>query len=150
MVNKYVYKIWKFDIWTELIIFHFILFLKESYMIKKILHGLLLNVKFIHPWWDNILLHFALLNITQSFFIWKSLQVLQKSLHQDRGPYCLQLPIFLLYIQYPLLLENVEVVMIVVFLSKLDHRSLFNDIYYRNVLVWGLVSVWLTNATHCP
>ena len=36
-------------------------------MIKKILHGLLLNVKFIHPWWDNILLHFALLNITQSF-----------------------------------------------------------------------------------
>ena len=39
--------------------------------------------------------------------------------------------------------------LIAVFLSKLDHRPLFNGIYYETIPVWGLVSLWLTNATHC-
>ena len=41
-----------------------------------------------------------------------------------------------------------KVVLIAVFLSKLDHRPLFNDIYYETILVWGFVSVLLANATH--
>ena len=37
-----------------------------------------------------------------------------------------------------------KVVLIAVFLRKLDHRPLFNHIYYETILVWGLVSIWLT------
>ena len=44
-----------------------------------------------------------------------------KSSHQDRGPCYLQLPIFLLYIHSPHLLENKKVVVIADFLGKLDH-----------------------------
>ena len=43
-------------------------------------------------------------------------------------------------IHTPLLKENEIFVVIAVFLSKLDHRTLFNDIYYKIILVWGLVS----------
>ena len=34
-----------------------------------------------------------------------------------------------------------KVVVITVFLSKLDHRTLFNYIYYGTILVAGLVSI---------
>ena len=44
------------------------------------------------------------------------------------------------YTHTPLLKENEIFVVIAVFLSKLDHRTLFNDIYYKTILVWGLVS----------
>ena len=40
-----------------------------------------------------------------------------------------------------------KVVVIAVFLSKLDHRPLFHE---KTILVYGLVSVCLTNTTHCP
>ena len=36
---------------------------------------------------------------------------------------------------------------IAVFLSKLEHRSMVYWIYYETLLVWGLVSTWLANAT---
>ena len=42
-----------------------------------------------------------------------------------------------------------KVVVIAVFFSKLDHRPLFNYICYETVVVWGLVSLWITNASHC-
>ena len=72
-----------------------------------------------------------------------------KSLHQDCGLCYLHLPDFFLCIHSPLLMEN-EVVVIAVFLSKLGHRPLFNGMYYETIPVWRLVSIWLTNATHCP
>ena len=69
-----------------------------------------------------------------------------KCLHEDCGLCYLHIHIFFLYIHSPLLLEN-KVNVITVFLSKLD-RPLFNYIYYETVLVWGFVSIWLTNPTH--
>ena len=74
-----------------------------------------------------------------------------KSSHQDCGPCYLHLPIFnFLYIHSPFLLENKKkVVVIAVFLSKSDHTSLFNCIYYKSFLVWGLVSIWLVNPSRC-
>ena len=51
-----------------------------------------------------------------------------KSSHQDCGSCYLHLPIFFLYIHSPLQLEK-KVVVIAVFLCKLDQRPLFNDIY---------------------
>ena len=36
---------------------------------------------------------------------------------------------------------KLKVVLINVFLSKLDHRLLFNDIYYKAFLVQGLISI---------
>ena len=69
-----------------------------------------------------------------------------KCSHEDCGLCYLHIHIFFLYIHSPLLLEN-KVNVITVFLSKLD-RPLFNYIYYETVLVWGFVSIWLTNPTH--
>ena len=40
-------------------------------------------------------------------------------------------------------------VAVAVILSKLDYRPLFNNIYYKIILVWELTSILLTNATHC-
>ena len=40
-------------------------------------------------------------------------------------------------------------VAVAVILSKLDYRPLFNNIYYKIILVWELISILLTNATHC-
>ena len=81
------------------------------------------------------------------FSIWKSLQVLQKA--------CMKIVARAIYtyrffsFTYTLLLYwKKKVVLIAVFLSKLDHRPLFNDIYYETILVWGFVSVLLTNTTH--
>ena len=38
--------------------------------------------------------------------------------------------------------------MIAVFLSKLDHRPLFNYIYYETILVGGLVSIYTAYSIH--
>ena len=70
-----------------------------------------------------------------SLFHMKITASVTKSSHQDCGRRYLHLPIFFLYILYPVLLENKKVVVIAVFLSKLDHRPLFNDIYYETILV---------------
>ena len=60
-----------------------------------------------------------------------------KSSHQDHG---------LCYLHHsPLLLKKVFV--IAVFLSKLEHKSMVYWIYNEILLVWGLVSTWLANAT---
>ena len=64
-----------------------------------------------------------------------------KSSRQDHGPCYLHLSILLLCIHSPLLPENKTVVVIVVFLSKLDHRSLFNHKYYETILVRELISM---------
>ena len=48
---------------------------------------------------------------------------------------------FFFYINSPLLLENKKNVTIAISSSKLDHRPLFNDIYYKTILVRGLVSI---------
>ena len=69
-----------------------------------------------------------------------------KSLHQDRCPCYLHSPIFFLYVHCPLLLENKKIFVITVFLSKLDHRPLFN-IYFEIIVVWGLASLWLAITT---
>ena len=55
---------------------------------------------------------------------------------------------FLLYTLFSSAVK--KVVSITVFLSKLDHRSLFIYIYYQTILVWGLVSIWITNTKYCP
>ena len=81
------------------------------------------------------------------FFIWKTLRVLQKThIKVVAGATCVYL--FFLYIQL-LLLWKVKICLIFVFLSKLEKRPLFNDLNCKTILVWGLVSRWLRNATHC-
>ena len=72
-----------------------------------------------------------------------------KSLLQDHGPCYLHLPIFFLYIHSPLLLEN-KLFWSLFSSANKGNRPLFNDIYYNTILVWELVSVWITSATHCP
>ena len=54
-----------------------------------------------------------------------------KSSHQDRGPCYFHLPIFFIYIHCSSAGKQ-KVVVIAVFLDKLDHRPLFNDIYYKS------------------
>ena len=49
-----------------------------------------------------------------------------KSSHQDRGSCFLHLPIFFLYKYTALLLQNKKLLSSLLFLSKVDHRSLFN------------------------
>ena len=71
-----------------------------------------------------------------------------KSSHQDRGPCCLHLPIFFIIHTLSSSAGRWKVVVVAVFLSKVYRRTLFNYICYRIILVWRLVSVWLTNATH--
>ena len=39
--------------------------------------------------------------------------------------------------------------LISIFLSKLDHWPLIHYIYFKTILMWKLVSIWFTNATHC-
>ena len=36
-----------------------------------------------------------------------------------------------------------------VFCSKLGHWPLFHCVYCKTILEWVLVSIWITNATHC-
>ena len=43
----------------------------------------------------------------------------------------------------------VKYLLITVLLSKLDSKPMFNDIYFETIPAWGLVSIWLTNATQC-
>ena len=59
-----------------------------------------------------------------------------KSSHQDRGIcfFFLHLTIFFLYIHSPFSAGKLKVVVGVI-LSKLEHRPLFNNIYYRTILV---------------
>ena len=57
-----------------------------------------------------------------------------KSLHQDRGPYYSHLPIFS-YAYTLLFYCGKKVNVVAVFLSELDHKPLFNDIYYETILV---------------
>ena len=47
-----------------------------------------------------------------------------------------------------LLCWKMKIVVITLFFSNSDYRPLFSDIYYKTILMWGLVSIWLTNATH--
>ena len=54
-----------------------------------------------------------------------------KSSHQDRGPCYFHLPIFFIYMHCSSAGKQ-KVVVIAVFLGKLDHRPLFNDIYYKS------------------
>ena len=68
-----------------------------------------------------------------SFFHMKITVSVTKSLYQVCGLSYLHLPIFFLYINSPLLLE--KAVVIAVFLSRMDHRPLFNDVYYESTLV---------------
>ena len=72
------------------------------------------------------------------FSIWKSLRLLQKSLHQDRGLCYLHLFVFFLIHTLSSSAEKQKVVLIAILLSKLDHKPLFNHICYKNILVWGL------------
>ena len=43
-----------------------------------------------------------------------------------------------------------NVIVITVLLSKLDHRLMFKYIYYKPILVWGLVSLQITNNYFIP
>ena len=56
---------------------------------------------------------------------------------------------FFLYTYSPLLPKNKKLLWLLFFLSNKNHRPLFNDIYYETILVWGLVSIWLTNLIYC-
>ena len=67
--------------------------------------------------------------------------------HQDRGRRYLHLPNFFPCIHSPPLLKN-EKLLWLLFFSNSDYRPLFSDIYYKTILMWGIVSKWLTNATH--
>ena len=58
-----------------------------------------------------------------------------KKLASRSWPVLFTLTYFFLYMHSPLLLENGKVVAIAIFLTKLDHIQLFNDIYYETILV---------------
>ena len=98
--------------------------------------------------WIGFTPKFLVVPITISLFYKKINASVTKSSHRDHGLCYLQLPIFFLYRHSPLLVEK-KVIVIAVFLSKLDSSPLFNDIYYEAILVWGLISIWLTHTTHC-
>ena len=87
------------------------------------------------------ILQIATKNSLSSLFHMKITASVTKNLHQDCGPCYLHVPL-LLYIHSPLPLQN-NVIVIAVFLSKLDHRPLFKYIYYETILVWRLISVLL-------
>ena len=71
----------------------------------------------------------------------------RKSLYQDCDTCYLHLPIFLLY--FSLFLLKKKKLVIADFLSKIHHRPPYNDIYYETILLCALISVLLTNLTHC-
>ena len=78
MLNRYIYqsmKILRFN-WAN--ICSFSSFFKEKYITKKVLHGLLFNIKFIHPQWDNIQLRFASMIIIS--FGWINFDTQRKSM----------------------------------------------------------------------
>ena len=84
-----------------------------------------------------------------SLFLMKITTSITKSSHKDHGPCYLHLQIFFWYIHSPPLLESECIRNISKLdLSKLDHSPLFSDIYCKTSVVWGLISIWLTNATH--
>ena len=69
-----------------------------------------------------------------NLFHMKIIASVTKSLQQDCDLCYLHLPSFFLYMHSPLMQEN-KVVVIAVFLSKLDCRPLLNDICYKTTLV---------------
>ena len=112
----------------------------------------------IHDW--DQLLHFELryllreiwfpLRILQVFAyflvfsIWKSLRVLQKA-HIKIVAHAIYTYFLLSYT----LLFCWKIKRCCGRCFPQQSRPLFNDIYCETILVWGLVSVWLTSATHC-
>ena len=62
-------------------------------------------------------------------------------------------PVLFTVIYFPLIFFSFSAVkqkvVIAVFLSEIHHRPVYNDIYYETILVWGLISILLTNPTHC-
>ena len=71
-----------------------------------------------------------------------------KKLHQDCGPCYLHLPNIFLNIHSPLLKENKKLLWLLFFSVNKDTDHCLM-VYYETIPVWGLVSLWLTNATHC-
>ena len=73
-----------------------------------------------------------------------------KSSHQVRGPCYLHLPIFFSHVHSPPLLLGNKKLLWSLFSAayQTTYHSLFSD-YYEAILVWGLDSIWLTNATYC-
>ena len=100
-----------------------------------------------------------------SLFQMKIIATVTKNSHQDRCPRYIHLWFFsfthtLLYViimsrtsfRVNTLFYSAakyKIVAIAVFLSKLDQRPLFIDIYYETILVRELVSIWITNVTYC-
>ena len=80
------------------------------------------------------------------FSIWKSLQVLQKA-HIKIIAHAIYTYLFFSYTYIFVFCWKIK--------SCCDHCSsqqikpLFNDIYFKTILVWRLISMWLTNNTHC-
>ena len=89
--------------------------------------------------WDGLCDH--LRDVPYSLFHIKITASVTKSSYQDCGPCYLHLSIFFLNMHSPVLW--------LLFFSgneTIDHCSI---VYYRTILVWKLVSRWITNATHC-
>ena len=86
------------------------------------------------------------------FSIWKSLRVLQKG-HIKIVVRAIYIYIYRFFLLHTLLFfGKMKICCDRNFLSKLDHRPLFSYIYilyYETILVWGLFSIWITNATYC-
>ena len=82
------------------------------------------------------------------FSIWKLLGVLQKAYIKIVASTIYSYQYFLLHTLFSYVAKW-KVVVIAVFLSKLGNRLLFSYMYYKTILVWGLISVWVTNTTHC-
>ena len=82
-----------------------------------------------------------------SLFHMKITESVTKSLHQDFGPCYLHWPIF----SYTyILLFRYKICNCCDYCFLHQIRLLFNYIYYKTLLVWGLVSIWLTSAINCP
>ena len=106
----------------------------------------------LHP--ESITKHFPfrcidfINNANTVFPMWKSLQVLQKA-HINIMACAIYTYLFFYYKYTLLFCWNIKKLMIAVFLSKLDLRPVLNDIHYKTILVWGLVSIGLTITAHC-
>ena len=85
-------------------------------------------------------------NTNTSLLYLKKTASITKSLHQGHGLCYLHLPFFC-FICTVLCYWKMKSYCDCCFPQQI--RSLFNDIYYETITVWVLVSVWLTNATHC-
>ena len=99
---------------------------------------------------EPLKLHFPNIYLGTSLFHKEITVSVTKSSYQNRGRYYLRLTYFFFIMISPFLVQDKKkVVVIAVFPNKLEHRPIFNQVYCKTILIWGSISISITNATHC-